>query len=399
MSAETNNNDVHRVKRIAVAGLGSGGIRALSALALLPAADKLHLFAIDTDRETLAASPLPGTGQLLLGEQWRKGRGCGGDPLKGEQAISLARGELERTFRDFDYLIILGGLGGGFATGAVNIMARLRTPTLLLLTLPFSWEGHAKWKLADEAVTNLVEQGACAFLLPNDLLFSTLSPETPAREAFALADTELARAVTATAELLGSQSIIPADYSDLSEILTGKKSFASIGVGIAQLNEATNAGELALDRMLTAPLLGGIGKLREADVVLLSILGDPTLSIAQLQQSAAAAGKCCGDTPELVVAVNTSPEYAGCIMMTAMAVKYSDRGKTVRKRRHTVQADSLFDSVAPAPHGEPVQPTLPLELPTVAKGIFFNSAPTIYNGEDIDTPTFRRREIPIDPGE
>lgn len=45
--------------KIAVLGLGCGGVRTLNALAALPAADKLFLYALDTDGQTLGQSKLP----------------------------------------------------------------------------------------------------------------------------------------------------------------------------------------------------------------------------------------------------------------------------------------------------------------------------------------------------
>ena len=63
--------------KIAVLGLGCGGVRTLNALAALPAADKLFLYALDTDGQTLGQSKLPETHRLMLDEQWRQGQGCG----------------------------------------------------------------------------------------------------------------------------------------------------------------------------------------------------------------------------------------------------------------------------------------------------------------------------------
>ena len=93
--------------KIAVLGLGCGGVRTLNALAALPAADKLFLYALDTDGQTLGQSKLPETHRLMLDEQWRQGQGCGGDPLKGQRAIARVRGSLEQQLTGFDYVIVV----------------------------------------------------------------------------------------------------------------------------------------------------------------------------------------------------------------------------------------------------------------------------------------------------
>lgn len=387
--------------KIAVLGLGCGGVRTLNALAALPAADKLFLYALDTDGQTLGQSKLPETHRLMLDEQWRQGQGCGGDPLKGQRAIARVRGSLEQQLTGFDYVIVVGGLGGGFASGAVvalsGLLSTMKIPAIHLLTIPFSWEGQAKRKIADGAIAEILNQTDCLMALPNDLLFSVLSPESPAREAFLLADGEIARAIIAVAEILTNRNIIPADYSDLAAILKERKSFCSIGVGIAALNEVQNPGELAVDRMLSSPLLGGVGKLREADVILISLLGGPELSIAQLQQSAASVEKCCGEYPRIILSANTAEEYANCILASAIAIKYTEKAKIkVRKKQSSLKEQQVVSPVPPESESSPEQLALPLPQPPVDKGIFFNSVQVVYNGEDLDIPTFQRREIPID---
>ena len=62
--------------KIAVLGLGCGGVRTLNALAALPAADKLFLYALDTDGQTLGQSKLPETHRLMLDEGGSWGYSC-----------------------------------------------------------------------------------------------------------------------------------------------------------------------------------------------------------------------------------------------------------------------------------------------------------------------------------
>ncbi len=395
--------------RIAVLGLGCGGIRVLSTLSTLPAAGKLHLLAIDTDAACLASSPLPEACQLLADPQWRNGRGCGGDPLKGQRSIARERGKLESLLTGFDYIVILGGLGGGFASGAVTSIAglagKLKIPAIELLTLPFSWEGHARRKIADAAIDELSPAADALMLLPNDLLFSVLSPETPAEQAFQLADAELSRAAVAVCEMLFGRNLIPADFSDISELLRVRKNYCAIGVGVAALAESENAGQLAIDRMLCSPLLGGVGKLREADAILVSVLGGPELSIARVQETMQAANKCYGENAHVIMAINTSAEYANCILCAAIAVKYAEKPKRIAPNAPTLQeqpVDSLFpNEVADNAAGtaEACQLTLEFTPPPVAKGIFFNSPQVTFKGEDLDVPTFQRREVQIDRGD
>jgi cell division protein FtsZ len=50
-------------------------------------------------------------------------------------------------------------------------------------------------------------------------------------------------------------------------------------------------------------------------------------------------------------------------------------------------------TVTPKTRGKPKQETLPLE--GVSRGRFDKSEPTLYNGEDLDVPTFIRRGVSL----
>ena len=71
----------------------------------------------------------------------------------------------------------------------------------------------------------------------------------------------------------------------------------------------------------------------------------------------------------------------------------------VRKKQSSLKEQQVVSPVPPESESSPEQLALPLPQPPVDKGIFFNSVQVVYNGEDLDIPTFQRREIPIDRGE
>jgi cell division protein FtsZ len=50
-------------------------------------------------------------------------------------------------------------------------------------------------------------------------------------------------------------------------------------------------------------------------------------------------------------------------------------------------------AATPKTRGKPKQETLPLE--GVSRGRFDKSEPTLYNGEDLDVPTFIRRGVSL----
>ena len=137
-------------------------------------------------------------------------------------------------------------------------MARkLEIPTLFLVTLPFTLEGHSKRKTAEETVkTELLGLADAVLCLPNDLLFSILDSTTPLSEAFRLADREFSRTVLALTAVLRHGNLLAADFNNFVALLKRKKSYCSIGVGLVESAEVNGRIEAAMEQLLHSPLLG-----------------------------------------------------------------------------------------------------------------------------------------------
>ncbi|WP_176013416.1 hypothetical protein [Victivallis sp. Marseille-Q1083] len=390
-----------REKTIAVLGLGCAGVRVVNLLSRMPEAAHLRLLAVDTDSEALDGCPLPEENKLLADRQWRNGRGCGGDVLKGQRSMARERAALETLISDSKLLLVIGGLGGGTASGGAPALAglagRLKIPTIFLLTMPFSLEGHSKRKISEDTLQELLPVVDVLLCLPNDLLFSVLPAETSTREAFRLADLELARSVVGVSELLRVGNLLPADFGDLRTVLRERKSFCAIGVGNAAAGEGLNVGQLALERLLEAPLLGGVNKLRDADVVVLTLLGGEALSLGEMKAVFEAARRFIGEDANVVIGTNVDPAYGDRIQLTALAIKYDGKVEAVRRPVHRRRAErpAVVGSIAGG--GQFEQPQF--ELEPVSRGIFLNTTQVVVNGEDLDIPTFQRRSVAIDKGE
>ena len=129
-------------KEITILALGGAGCRILRALAEAPAAQSLRLLAADTDAESLARSGVAENCRLLAGARWRGGRGCGGNVIDGQRAMAHERSTLEQMLSGSAMLMVIGGLGGGTASGGVpvvlSVARKLGIPTMFLMTLPFA---------------------------------------------------------------------------------------------------------------------------------------------------------------------------------------------------------------------------------------------------------------------
>ncbi len=387
----------------AVIGLGGAGGRIVARLAQMEAAKSLRLLALDTDRRALEATGLPETDRFLLGADWYKGAGCGGDVTNGQRAMGNARAALTEWLRGIAFVLVVGGLGKGTASGGAGVLQsiarKLDIPIAFQLTLPFSIEGYTPRHIAEETLRQeLLPVADAVWCIPNDLLFSTLPSTTSLEDAFRFSDTENARTALALTGILRYGGLLSVQMADFSALLKQKKSVCSLGSGFATTMEHGEARcSAALEQLLESPLLGGREKLASADAVVVSLLGGADLSIGETREALAALGRFTRPDAKLLVSAGTTAELNGAVQLVALAIYYDpldapEQQKTaenavVRPRPGRRRSDPVND----------MMDDLPLE--TFTKGIMEQTLPVMHNNEDLDIPTYQRRRISLDIGQ
>jgi len=372
-------------------------------LRTLPGAESLRLLALDTDRAALDSTGLPETDKLLAGELWRGGKGCGGSELDGQRAVAHERQTLETMLRGSAFLLVLCGLGGGTASGGapvvLSVAAKLKLPNLFIVTLPFMLEGPRRRNLAERVLSeNLFDVADAVVALPDDLLFSTLPGDTPLAAAFELADRECAGTALALSTVLSAGNLLNADLASFTALLKRRKSMCSIGVGLVRGDDGCRAEELPeklVSGMLASPLLGGPRVLRDADAAVISILGGNDLSLGDMRNTLELVAKYLPPNAEQLTAASARPDWQGARQLCVLTVKYSEPEPEIPAR----PAAHRKRSAAAKPEsggGEAEQ--LTLKLDPVSKGIMERTTPVMWNNEDLDEPTFKRRNVVIDDG-
>ena len=87
-----------------------------------------------------------------MGSSITKGLGAGANPSIGRQAALEDRDEIAEILSGADMVFITAGMGGGTGTGAAHVIARaakeLNILTVGVVTLPFSYEGPKRMRIA-----------------------------------------------------------------------------------------------------------------------------------------------------------------------------------------------------------------------------------------------------------
>jgi cell division protein FtsZ len=386
-----------------ILGLGSSGARIAGALGKMREAAGYEIHALDTDETALRHCGAART--MLLAQSIRDGKGCGGDPVKGQRALSIERPKIRELIKGRPLLIVAGGFGGGVATGGAAIIASeakaAKIPVLFLVTMPFSFEGHGKRKTAEDGLKELLSLTDVVIPVPNDLLFSSVPADTPVKNAFEMADIEAARIAAGLAEISRCDNLLSADYSDFVSALKGKKSYCGAGVGHASEKDGLDKCHMALERLMESPLLGGIPRMETADVLFLVVTGGPEMNIGDMTKALESASRFAGPETKVVTGVSVDPLYERALQITAVAVTYDKEAgaEAVEKPARTLSSvKPFFKPKTPVidKNAELVQDLLPLMC--LSKGIFTNATPSVCEGEDLDVPTFQRRSIIIDKG-
>ncbi|MBR2642248.1 MAG: hypothetical protein IKD46_03880 [Lentisphaeria bacterium] len=394
---------------LTVLGLGSVGAATAGRLQnMLPEGLPVRVLAIDTDKNKLENSGVAPENRLLAAQDWRNGRGCGGEVLDGQRALSHERSSIEKLIGTPEFLLVTAAFGGGTATGGAGIIQSIcrknDIPVIFLVTLPFSQEGHSRRQAAEDAIRQDLLTGAEAVLaLPNDLLYSVLPPATPVLQAYDMANRELAETALAITLLLTQNNILAPETEDLAAILHRKKGFCSIGVGHAVRADGADCCLKALEKMLQAPLLGGADKIWNADAVIMSLIGGSDLSIGEVRQTLDAAMEFIGPSAKILSGASVEPTFGDRVMVCCVTVKFDDSadeqvlrterpaaaGAAARKPRQAKQK-----TVKPPANNAQQE----FAFENQSKGMMEKTQPVIWNGEDLDDPTWRRRSTPIDKG-
>lgn len=176
-----------------VIGLGGGGVNMTKTVA--PTLGFLGL-AIDTDSES--ANWRSFEYRLLIGEG---GASAGRDPEMGRRAAEAASQKIACAIRGHVQVVLLVGMGGGTGTNGapvvVGIAQSLGIPLLVGVTLPFTFEGKMRSRIADQGVQTLHSLGVDLLVQENDSLISDLGSEVTMMRAFQYSSQCMAERVAA----------------------------------------------------------------------------------------------------------------------------------------------------------------------------------------------------------
>jgi len=377
------------LKVIGVGGAGTSIVRRLQAENL----PGLALAVVDTDQAVLAAAVEPA--RTLFGSALTRGLGAGGDPALGREAAAAEPEKVSALVKDCDVVFLLVGLGGGTGAGVAPVLAEAATRAgalvLAFVTLPFSFE-RGRVAAAEEGLRTLRAGCDAVLTLPNDILLQAAAEHENARHAFARADEWIGRAVKSVWAMLTRPGIIALDLAKLQQAFAtrGGRTLFGLGQGAGPSAVADAVAGLRL-----CPLLQSPESARKADRLLVSILGGPGLTLQDVRTIMDAVADQFGRDPLVIPGAAMDDTMGDRVEIVVLGTcDLGGRRQTPRRAsaRDRVTAAAAVREPVPA---EGAQPEFAFGTEIESRGYFDNTDRNLFEGQDLDVPTYQRKGIKL----
>jgi cell division protein FtsZ len=411
---------------VKVVGVGNAGASVLN-LVMQGGMPEAGFIAVNTESPS---SPSDRIGQVTLETKLMRGLGTGGDPERGRALAEEQSCKVKALAQGADVVLLLAGLGGGAGTGISPVVARAARESgalvLAFVTLPFACEGARRQRLAEHGLAELKAAADGVICLPNQKVFKFIDENTSLVETFHITAELLADAVRGIWRLLTHTGLIEIHFADLAALLRDRHVESAFAV--AEAVGPTRSREV-MDKLLAHPMLDGGQILSESDAVLVSLMGGPDLTMAEVNRVMEQINRQCEHT-HVVMGAAVDEAFRDRLSVTLVAARRTtesaaDSGpQPSDEEQLNTQLLSITPGARPGSRFVPPAPTLPpdqveqllarqkgrtarvrksaarmlqsqLPLEIISKGRFDKSEPTIHKGEDLDVPTYVRRGIAL----
>jgi len=357
-------------------GIGTAGCAMVRGVAR-SFGEGLRYVLADTD----ARSGETGGPFALIGGDRLSGHGSGGDVVAARLAAEDSLGSLDGLLEGVRLAVVVtalgGGTGGGATFEALKRLAERGIPSCVFATTPFSFEGEDRQRNARGMMPMITETANATFFLPLDKLAG--EGDQTVDEAMSRAIDTMASGITLFWRLVEKPGYIRLDAERLRHLVagSGRGRFASVVV------EGDDRAEKAVDALRRSQLLlAASGPVRS---MLCGILAGEDLRLSELGRIADGVKEAFGPNATFSLAtVNDNETFAGRIAVVLMLFESGGREEEEDPSRQNENARRRRKQRAILGTG-----------PT-GRGRFNNAEPTIWNGEDLDVPTFIRKNISLD---
>jgi len=312
--------------RILVLGVGGAGGNALNGM-IEAGMEGVEFVAVNTDAQDLKNNKAQA--KIQLGANLTKGLGAGAKPDIGQAAADESLNDIVDFIKGSNMVFITAGMGGGTGTGASHVIARtakeLNILTVGVVTLPFSFEGPKKMRIALQGIEELKKHLDTNIFVPNQNLFKIINEKTTLKNSFGLSNDVLKSGVQSVTDLMVKPSLVNLDFADVETIMKGMGK-AMMGTGEA---EGEKRAEEATNAALLNPLIDEYS-LRGAKGLLVNITGGTDLTLFEVDEAVNKIRAEVDPEAELIFGAIEDENLTGKIRVSIVATSLDEQAPQVK---------------------------------------------------------------------
>ncbi len=432
--------------RLRVIGLGQAGIGALDQIVMY-GMDSYDMLVMDTDQQSIEGSVVKQ--RLLLGAEITRGLGCGGDHEVAAEIATACSDKLTEAVSGCNHLILSVGLGGAtacmVAPELVIQASKQGIRTIVVATMPFSFESRRRQSMANKSLERLRRCADSVLVFANDRITTLPQASGNIRQGFHIINQLAGHSIEALAQILSKPGLIQLSFADVRSLygrLTNNAITENCWAGWSEVSSPKEIKRL-VDDALSSPLFTE-EVWSQADHAIVCLSGGGDLSLVQVQNMLAelqkrlpadfpvATGATLEETCKSklrltvllartvapaspIVEMEPEPEPQRMVHDTVplpSLAELQENAAEETEEEYEEAAETDEELVAPlrgkAAAANDASVVIPgkktkkyiakqeeLQFDGSHRGRFEKSIETIYKGENLDQPTFRRRKLAI----
>ncbi len=306
--------------KVRVVGIGGGGGSIISNIS--SNLSKVMFAAANTDlhalEEVTKKKKIKG---VAFGKNVTSGLGTGMDPQLGEKAAKEDIEEIKSIFKDQDVVIFVVSLGGGTGSGALPVFAQAAKEVGALVygvfTLPFSFEGEKKMKIAKDAVKGASENLDAVTILPNEKIFEIVDKNTPLRSALEVMNESLARNLEGLVETIYETGLINIDFADVRAVLDSKKG----GRKLTYLNSVEGDLEEGVQEIVKRAVTNELYpySINKAKGILFNITGGRDIGLTDVSLISESIANHTDDNAKIIIGIMQKNKFKNRVKVSMLA--------------------------------------------------------------------------------
>ena len=373
---------------IKVVGMGAAGLRLLGKLAAVgfPAS---HFVALDSDVEELQKCQL--AERIQLGKKTRRGWSCGGDTNLGAECTRASIARISEELRGADLVLLLSGVSGGIGGGGAALVAEAAgREGALVMTIalqPFDLE-----VCPDTArlVTEELSKVSNALIsIPNQAVMDSMSNHCSVQECIETSNIRILESLLGFGSLVSSDGLLNTNIDGFRKLIG-----ESQGLGLMASVEMTGdfSAKAIVDSLLNHPFIDSKIDSSQPKFMVVNLAGGESIGLKQMSELEESLALKFPKT-EKTLGLYKDKTLGSTIGVTLVALSTDQEGIDGDNGKETIVNNRLieFTNKMPIIGVKGIQQQLPL-VP-VSKGCFDKGESNLHDGEDLDVPTFLRRNI------